>query len=376
MRENLITEENEVEEWEIRREFNTQFVNYLIRRGRERDEHWSAIAAAQSNIHVDPKAAKAAAAAKVKEKKDKEKENAKKKGGVAEPIYIVEEIQYNMEVEGEFVDANHGPSRTFWRQLLELTNEEDHSYCRDITALSLTIQGGLPEIASELIKEEAGINLPDNNGVYPLMYSLIMGDVSTTTLLIAAGADLDAIDYAGSPTVKYACHSITPDDISSYLFGPLPIHLSNNPNSSPTNILGNCKLLKLLLEAGVDVGVCDEVGNSPLLCALGLGELNVVLGGYRIMFKNDSYSKRCDRNDTLLIVQDLVNVGVYVNACNHQLVSPLHIAAARGQKGTPMHTALAKELMMAAKGEGAAVKKREDVHKMAEANRAFAHFAW
>ena len=52
------------------------------------------------------------------------------------------------------------------------------------------------------------------------------------------------------------------------------------------------------------------------------------------------------------------------------------IGAARGQKGTPMHTALAKELMMAAKGEGAAVKKREDVHKMAEANRAFAHFAW
>jgi small subunit ribosomal protein S7 len=52
------------------------------------------------------------------------------------------------------------------------------------------------------------------------------------------------------------------------------------------------------------------------------------------------------------------------------------IAAARGQKGTPMHAALAKELMMAAKGEGAAVKKREDVHKMAEANRAFAHFAW
>lgn len=52
------------------------------------------------------------------------------------------------------------------------------------------------------------------------------------------------------------------------------------------------------------------------------------------------------------------------------------IAAARGQKGIPMHKALAKELMSAAKEEGAAVKKREDVHKMAEANRAFAHFAW
>jgi small subunit ribosomal protein S7 len=52
------------------------------------------------------------------------------------------------------------------------------------------------------------------------------------------------------------------------------------------------------------------------------------------------------------------------------------IAAARAQKGAPMHKALALELMNAAKNEGNAVKKKEDTHKMAEANRAFAHFAW
>lgn len=52
------------------------------------------------------------------------------------------------------------------------------------------------------------------------------------------------------------------------------------------------------------------------------------------------------------------------------------IAAARGHKGVPMHKALAQELMMAAREEGSAVKKKEDTHKMAEANRAFAHFAW
>lgn len=52
------------------------------------------------------------------------------------------------------------------------------------------------------------------------------------------------------------------------------------------------------------------------------------------------------------------------------------ISAARGQKGVPMHQALAKELMAAAREEGSAVKKKEDTHKMAEANRAFAHFAW
>jgi small subunit ribosomal protein S7 len=52
------------------------------------------------------------------------------------------------------------------------------------------------------------------------------------------------------------------------------------------------------------------------------------------------------------------------------------IAAARAQKGVPMHKALAIELISAAKNEGNAVKKKEDTHKMAEANRAFAHFAW
>ncbi len=52
------------------------------------------------------------------------------------------------------------------------------------------------------------------------------------------------------------------------------------------------------------------------------------------------------------------------------------IMAARSQKGVPMSKALAAELMAAAREEGSAVKKKEDTHRMAEANRAFAHFAW
>ena len=51
------------------------------------------------------------------------------------------------------------------------------------------------------------------------------------------------------------------------------------------------------------------------------------------------------------------------------------INAARAKKGKPMAQKLAEEIMAAAKGEGDAIKKREDVHRMAEANRAFAHFA-
>ena len=52
------------------------------------------------------------------------------------------------------------------------------------------------------------------------------------------------------------------------------------------------------------------------------------------------------------------------------------IGAARSKKGKPIHIKLADEIIAASKNEGEAVKKRENVHKMAEANKAFAHFAW
>lgn len=52
------------------------------------------------------------------------------------------------------------------------------------------------------------------------------------------------------------------------------------------------------------------------------------------------------------------------------------IAAAKSKKGIPMQQKLADELIAANKNEGEAVKKRENTHKMAESNKAFAHFAW
>src|SRR3989338_1273552 len=51
------------------------------------------------------------------------------------------------------------------------------------------------------------------------------------------------------------------------------------------------------------------------------------------------------------------------------------LLAARGGKGKPMAQKLAQELVAAANNEGSAVKKKEDVLRMAEANKAFAHFA-
>ncbi|MCD5396512.1 MAG: 30S ribosomal protein S7 [Candidatus Pacebacteria bacterium] len=52
------------------------------------------------------------------------------------------------------------------------------------------------------------------------------------------------------------------------------------------------------------------------------------------------------------------------------------VEAARNKKGKPMEEKLAQELIDAYNNKGEAVKKKENMHKMAEANKAFAHYAW
>ncbi|HAJ44909.1 MAG: 30S ribosomal protein S7 [Candidatus Azambacteria bacterium GW2011_GWE1_42_9] len=77
-----------------------------------------------------------------------------------------------------------------------------------------------------------------------------------------------------------------------------------------------------------------------------------------------------------------------VGGANYQVPQPVRqerkiqlafrwiINAARAKKGRPMAEKLAEEFMLAANNEGAAIKKKLDTHRMAEANRAFAHFSW
>ncbi len=62
------------------------------------------------------------------------------------------------------------------------------------------------------------------------------------------------------------------------------------------------------------------------------------------------------------------------NARSESLAMRWLINFARNKKGTPMHVALSNEIKDAANNTGKAVRKRDDVHKMAQANRAFAHF--
>jgi len=52
------------------------------------------------------------------------------------------------------------------------------------------------------------------------------------------------------------------------------------------------------------------------------------------------------------------------------------VTFADNRKGQPMRDALAAEILEAYQGQGAAIRKRDEVHKMAQANKAFAHFRW
>jgi small subunit ribosomal protein S7 len=52
------------------------------------------------------------------------------------------------------------------------------------------------------------------------------------------------------------------------------------------------------------------------------------------------------------------------------------LLAVREKKGRPTYQKLAEEVIAAYKREGAAITRRENVHRMADANKAFAHFAW
>ena len=70
-------------------------------------------------------------------------------------------------------------------------------------------------------------------------------------------------------------------------------------------------------------------------------------------------------------------VPVEVNAGRGQaLATRWIINFSRSRKGMPMMERLAREFQDACKGEGGSIKKREDTHRMAEANKAFAHYRW
>jgi small subunit ribosomal protein S7 len=114
----------------------------------------------------------------------------------------------------------------------------------------------------------------------------------------------------------------------------------------------------------------------------------VVYGAFDIIKEKVKQDPRHVFNKALKRVSPLLEVrGRRIGGANYQIPYQVRgerrftlgcrwlIEAAKERKGKPMKVKLAEEIMAAADGEGSAVKKKENVQKMAEANRAFAHFA-
>ena len=310
---------------------------YLTNRGRDRELYWLSKVPPDASSTSDPKGTKAKEAKAAKEKLQKEGKRGKSFLKL-ETASIIEEIMWNHEPDGSHPDPNHGPTRGFWKALIETRCNELHTHTENITVLIVALQGGLSTVALGLIREGAGVHISDVRGISPLMYSLFLGDERVARALITAGADVDAVDVSGTPTVTYACHSMLPLDVKDCMPGPigpsviLPAGGGNNDDgrSNNPNVLGNTALLPLLLSGGVDVCVCSAQGNSPLLSAIGLGEISMIVGGYKVVAGNNSYSPLCPIEETLAAVSSLLAHDACVNACNLRGVVPLHIAAARG----------------------------------------------
>lgn len=114
----------------------------------------------------------------------------------------------------------------------------------------------------------------------------------------------------------------------------------------------------------------------------------VVYDAFEIIKKETKQDPRHIFNKAIKKISPLVEVrGKRVGGANYQVPFQVRgdrrfnlacrwlLEAAKNRKGKPMREKLAAEILDASNGEGASVKKREMVHKMAEANKAFAHFA-
>jgi len=114
----------------------------------------------------------------------------------------------------------------------------------------------------------------------------------------------------------------------------------------------------------------------------------IVYDAFEIIKEETKQDPRHVFNKALKKVSPLLEVrGKRVGGANYQIPYQVRgerrfalgsrwlIEAAKERKGKPMRKKLADEIIAASAGEGAAMRKKETVHKMAESNRAFAHFA-
>jgi len=146
------------------------------------------------------------------------------------------------------------------------------------------------------------------------------------------------------------------------------------------------------------INYSDSLYNNPLVgkfinCIMHQGKKSVAQS---VVYKSFDIIKEKTKGSPIEIFEKAIkNVSPSlevksrrVGGANYQVPQPVRsdrkiqlafrwiINAAKTKKGKSMAEKLAEELMLAVNNEGAAIKKKLDTHRMAEANRAFAHFSW
>ena len=152
---------------------------------------------------------------------------------------------------------------------------------------------------------------------------------------------MNALDGDNNSVLKYALLSLTPEDIKKFLKCHIGYNTSSDGKSNSVEVFGSPRYLPLLLNTqkaipprsppAVDVNVRDKYGFSPLMTALGQGDVALKLGGYKIHVISAAYNDASYPLPAIHgVVRSLIDAGSWLKACSIRGVVPMHIAAARG----------------------------------------------
>ena len=269
--------------------------------------------------------------------------------GSVYPVIEPVEAQEDEEQTEQEVLSSDGLEPVIWRRLLDIWSDDLHQKEKDSTALLTAIRGGLPEQAVALISNGVDVNKSDSgtHKITPLMFALVMGQETVVNALIKSGADVNALDGAGSPAIKYAFATINKIGIQSIITAASAASSTSRvaavPSSSSKSTRGYLKFygastyVELLVEAGADLLANDspdtQDGNSAVHYCLGLGHSDVFIGGQACKIIPGAYADEdivplTEICDTMKLLLSKGNVNA--NQCNNKLIVPLHVAAARG----------------------------------------------
>ena len=227
--------------------------------------------------------------------------------------------------DGSHPDPNHGPITAAWGDLLRAKSTDAHSHASSLGPLSCSIINYFPDISLALIEGGADANEIDGAGVTALMYALALGEEGTVEVLLGTNANRNAMDANGVPVSRYATSTISKEVLCCATAGHL-----DAPSGEVVALRSGSPLLEALLKAGFDVDERDHEGNGVILYVLGVGALELSVGGYSLNVRNRAYSEGQETSERVALMQMLLTAGCNTNACNKDGMAPAHKAAAQG----------------------------------------------